>query len=502
VRAASVVDLLGHVAFSNIGADPLTVDFEVAYRSSIAGSAGAGLDSARAAVRVLMSTTDLFPELDGVVLDVFRVAPPEFFVTNESSLHLEGTLAPGATGVLGIRVLAEGAAEASGTATVVGPPTWLLFTSGVVTIAMAAGRRTRGRYALRMMKRVALFLGGLALYGPLFDGLALPVGGLAQTDSRSPAEYKRSGEAHRVGTDERLVITLQDGRLSVRILGVPLREVLQAIARRTSVPIFVDPAVEATVVAAFEGVPVDEALRRLLREQSFVFDYRRAESLGASELTQVRVYPPGTRVSPGAQRATTSGEPVSDNRPRELTAEAAGASDPADRKGAVEALHEDSDDRRRQLTVEALGASDPAARKRAVEELHDSREAEAIPTLVMALNDVDAEVRVKALLALQELGIATAMQALAPEPFVEAVKSDPDPGVRRAALDVVGALADESQNQEAIAAIEHARHDPDPHIRQLAEDLVAERLKRMEGDPGAPLAADPPIPHQSKRGNP
>jgi hypothetical protein len=61
--------------------------------------------------------------------------------------------------------------------------------------------------------------------------------------------------------------------LSIRVVAMPLREVLEEIARQSGAAVVGQASVEREVSAEFEDVPLPEALHRLLGEQNFVLVY-------------------------------------------------------------------------------------------------------------------------------------------------------------------------------------------------------------------------------------
>jgi hypothetical protein len=82
-------------------------------------------------------------------------------------------------------------------------------------------------------------------------------------------------------------------RLAVHATRVPLDELLQEIADRYGADVAGDLATPRDVSVEFDPVPLDDALRRLLGDQSFALVY------GADgRLRQVRLLPTGQAVSP------------------------------------------------------------------------------------------------------------------------------------------------------------------------------------------------------------
>jgi len=83
-----------------------------------------------------------------------------------------------------------------------------------------------------------------------------------------------SGPLVRGETAPRRVIEYRDDdTLTVDLVGVPLSEILAEIARQTRAEIRGGPREPGQVTARFEGVPLSQALDRLLRGQSYALIY-------------------------------------------------------------------------------------------------------------------------------------------------------------------------------------------------------------------------------------
>ncbi len=81
-----------------------------------------------------------------------------------------------------------------------------------------------------------------------------------------------------------LDVRYRAGGLSVRIEGVPLDDVLAAVARETGMTIRGEPLDARMVSKRFDAVPLGLALRRLVGRQNFVLRYRADGSPGALDL--------------------------------------------------------------------------------------------------------------------------------------------------------------------------------------------------------------------------
>lgn len=115
--------------------------------------------------------------------------------------------------------------------------------------------------------------------------------------------------------------------------------------------------------------------------------------------------------------------------------------------------------------VEGLRHEDAAVRERAADALGERGGAGARHLLLEALSDESASVRWRAARALGQLGDA-------PEPVLAALRSrlqeDPAPGVRQAAADALGRLADSSAVLALIAALD----DGNPSVYERAAEAL------------------------------
>ncbi len=86
----------------------------------------------------------------------------------------------------------------------------------------------------------------------------------------------------------------QKGRLSISYTNIPIETVLREVALKSGVPIWLDPEVKGMVTMRLHGVPLEPAMRRLLRRQSHAFFYRDLPK-GGYELSKIKVFKPGNR---------------------------------------------------------------------------------------------------------------------------------------------------------------------------------------------------------------
>jgi len=148
-----------------------------------------------------------------------------------------------------------------------------------------------------------------------------------------------------------LTLTVSDGRVSLDARDAPLQAILDEIGDRTGLRVrFDEPGTaqigDELVTLTLDAVPVEEALRRLLRERDFVL-----------------VYAPGRPAE--AHVYSRSAEAAGGEAPPAASVSSAPPAEPVDRNGAAA------------LRNEALGNPDPAARARALEGLAASADQKA-----------------------------------------------------------------------------------------------------------------------------
>src|SRR5262245_35132818 len=87
----------------------------------------------------------------------------------------------------------------------------------------------------------------------------------------------------------RVSVTVREGRVTVSAQDAPLREVLTDFSRASGVQIYLEASVAADepTTIAFDSVPTEEGLRRLLRAKNFLLVY------AAGGLAEVRIYTDG-----------------------------------------------------------------------------------------------------------------------------------------------------------------------------------------------------------------
>lgn len=221
-------------------------------------------------------------------------------------------------------------------------------------------------------------------------------------------------------------VSAKAGRVSVQVTNRSLAEVLVEVTSLTRVALAVHDEGLATrlVSAQFSDLPVEDALRLLLRDQD-VFYFYGADRPGTSVLRAVWVYAKGKGKGllpvPPEQWAST----------RELE----------------QALHD----------------RDPATRAKALEALVERKGSGAAEAVQSALSDEQAQVRTGALYGAMMAGLS-----LPPATLGALALSDPSPDVRFLSLQAL------KNDPAARPIIEQALQDPSPQIRNAAQDILRE----------------------------
>lgn len=243
------------------------------------------------------------------------------------------------------------------------------------------------------------------------------------------------------GAQAPATVEWEAGRLSVRAEKTPLHHLLQEVARRTGLRLRGTEALRQEVWVGFSGLPLRQALQRLLAGVSHVLIEEPAPD-GATRSTLAVL---GGRERAGRQPAGMT--PAEDARLLD--------DEPSGQK--MEA---------------ALTDADPATRRWAVEWLPQIGDQWAFHHLLEALNDDDAGVREAALGGLGQYGLA------ALDPTLMLLQREASPEVRVAALGVLGQVGGE----KVAGILRDMLRDPDPRIRTAAVEAMASA--------GGPLAAE------------
>jgi len=280
------------------------------------------------------------------------------------------------------------------------------------------------------------------------------------------------GEVAPVGGSEHAFIRAEGGVLSVKIVGVPLDEVLRVLAAKSESRLVVHGSRSERVSSEFDSLPLEEGLRRLIKE-NFVFLYSPDGQLQEVHISSLSPrFFPASRDIPGEDALSGEGTAL-DNLIARLK-----SGDAEERKRAVRELGELKDERAIEAVIWALdGDEDPHVRKEAIwalEDLGGRRAGTALAAAVMG--DRDESVRQRAVAAVAKIG-----EDVAVEPLTLALRHDPDRLVRYVALVSLVEIGEDS-----VSILREALNDPDELIWAKADELLT--VIRNEGvNAGSPV---------------
>lgn len=297
---------------------------------------------------------------------------------------------------------------------------------------------------------------------------------------------------------------VQQGLLTVDIRDVPLAEVLRLIGEQAGLRVVIQGDASTPVSATFTGVPLDQGIKRLAREHSFVLLY--APARGGTQgpiLAEVRLYgasdreparggptpsPLASRGGPGdpasrasaADRTTPTAqgpigveprEPPPAVGSREWVAQVLTAPEPSARLQALNVPVQPGDETIAATLAQVLEQdADAKVRAKAVRMLGQVQGPQAVDELAQALEDPDRTVRLHA------IQVYAGVQS--PEPAAQDLSAvlaqDPDPFVRRQAAVTLGRL----RSEEARRALVTATSDPNPMVQQAATAALGNWEKR------------------------
>ncbi|HEA67048.1 MAG TPA: HEAT repeat domain-containing protein [Desulfobacterales bacterium] len=231
------------------------------------------------------------------------------------------------------------------------------------------------------------------------------------------------------------VVHLEKNLFSVKAKNVPLKRVLEEIAKETGIVIIRRTSTDVRVSADYSALPLAQVLSRLTRDFGRVFVYAsQSTAKTTSEIKAVFIYA------------------KSDMALKE--SEETAKQDLASRGGRIPESGS---------LYDLLNAGAPELRLKAVELLAESEDESAIDHLTtLLLTDNDRKVRVSAAGALGSLGGVGAMEALS-----RALR-DTDAEVRLNALTALGGLDDDEIAVDLIRTLD----DNDAVVRAIIEEAT------------------------------
>ena len=243
----------------------------------------------------------------------------------------------------------------------------------------------------------------------------------------------------------------QSESLSVNAKGVLLTQVLEELSKHVDITVSAEgKAGQSPVWMEFEGLPLKEAIKRLLEGQSYALIVAQ-ESSQATSANSTRI----RRIHLLENSPTQAG----------VTAHGVRASPDEDEIEAIE----NEDDLYVLLDTVQNGAS-PDLRSNALYELAERDNEQSFRAAQIAIRDEDDEVRETALDVLEGLSLEERFEAASLELLAEAALTDPNPDLRIVALEMLA----ESEEDLALQVMQDAFDDPDAEVRKAALDLHEE----------------------------
>lgn len=248
----------------------------------------------------------------------------------------------------------------------------------------------------------------MRLVGLLFVGLLISLAG-GPDPARAADEPKPEGA---------FVVKVDRERLTVRLQGIPLHAALKAIERESGVALALLAPLREEITIAFDDLPLEQGLRRLLGNRNYILFYAAAGPGQPAALRQVKVLPRGRegvragdhreqpRVMPSWQAGL--GDPDPEKRMEAVMALAAGEEPGKSLDLLIEVLKQDKNNDVREAALHALESLDPIPLE---------------PLLAVALQDKSPSIRMQALALLGERGAGDPRVKAA---LQRAATSDPD----------------------------------------------------------------------------
>jgi len=258
-----------------------------------------------------------------------------------------------------------------------------------------------------------------------------------------------TGAARSVAAPTAAKVECGAGLLSVDAAAVPMRALLEEIARRCGLTLALHGDLRAAVTTRIDRSALAEALPRLLRATSYVL---RRDGPSAGSLWVFGAGETDLRAGPEPTTGFAQTQPAPDRAA-------------AERLLTVAALADRDADPFASELASAIVDDSLAVRMEAVYALGEIEDGASTQLLAQALLDPDVIVREAAVDALAQLGGEASASALAP------VFQDPDPGLRENAVYALGEIGGTTANELLRAA---AASDPDEYVRGAAANMLEE----------------------------
>jgi hypothetical protein len=260
-------------------------------------------------------------------------------------------------------------------------------------------------------------------------------------------EQRKTGGYGLVALAAPFVVEVRDDLLTVKVQQLPLEQVLKEVAQQSGISLRIQGSLAEPVSVVFENLPLDDGVKRLLKDRNFVLIYSRGPAGAApQQLTEVLVF----STTPATPASTVARRPEPESARGPARAGATGGQ----QQGGWSAL-----------ISQGLQDGDPAVRKEVIERLGALGDKRAVEPLIRALGDEDVEVRTSATSALEDIRDERAI-----EPLGRILLADADEMVRAQAAQALAYIGGE----QALAALEAALHDKATQVRRtVVEALIS-----------------------------
>jgi hypothetical protein len=268
-----------------------------------------------------------------------------------------------------------------------------------------------------------------------------------------------------VGLQRSHAVEIRGGLVSVEVEDVPLSELIAEIGRKAGFATVGESPPDLRVSITIIGRPIDEVVRRLAHDVTFVILYGSDQPGGGpGSIEEVRLYPAPTT-------ATASNAVARPSTVGALQGFAGlDAHDDQTRLQAVQSLSSQGSTEALSALGQILAEDElPVIRAQAAAALGKSGNEAAVAALLAALEDPDASVRVQAVQGLGHFDGADMARILG-----QVLMEAPDRRLRRTALHALERL----DNEAALAYLDTALADSDSVIRKLAAQSLDRRAQR------------------------
>ena len=241
--------------------------------------------------------------------------------------------------------------------------------------------------------------------------------------------------------DGPFLLAADDGLLSVEAEDICLSDLVQALADRGYAEIHLPPSLaDKPVNVSFHGLPLQQAIKRMLKDISYVLQTKSKQDSSAEQLSGVEVWLIPERSA--SDRASDQSPESTDGQEKPI--------DPA------------------AVAEQSRSAPEPEARAYAIQLIAQSDDrAKAAELILAGLQDPAPQVRSAALMAMAGLDSAVADKATAL--VADIALHDESPELRKQAL--LRLAEDDPRSETTARVMTEVLQDENPDIRNLAREL-------------------------------